>query len=259
MTFDYCSDLHLEFFRGKTPDFEAWLPNSSDVLLVAGDICTYLSKPEKILEDNKIVVDDFFKFVSKHYKHVVLVFGNHDYWGDEFLTAIRKARKTYPNIHILDKDFVEIGGAVIVGGTMWTDVPLDKQLMVQRCMNDYRYIEYHGKFMNINHTQVDNSQTIKAIKRVVLENKNKPVVVLTHHTPSFQSCDPKHSNVLDVAYCNNLDNWIFEQSNIKAWVHGHVHNKNDYMIGQCRVLSNPHGYQGQEVDSKNYRLKQFEI
>ena len=30
--------------------------------------------------------------------------------------------------------------------------------------------------------------------------------------------------------------------------HGHVHHTSDYNVGQCRVISNPRGYPGYEVN-----------
>lgn len=31
------------------------------------------------------------------------------------------------------------------------------------------------------------------------------------------------------------------------WVHGHVHHRNDYMVGDTRVVSNARGYPGEET------------
>jgi hypothetical protein len=31
-------------------------------------------------------------------------------------------------------------------------------------------------------------------------------------------------------------------------VHGHIHENNDYMVGNCRIISNPRGYHGMELN-----------
>ena len=47
---------------------------------------------------------------------------------------------------------------------------------------------------------------------------------------------------LQSAYMNNLDDFILEhQSNLKLWIHGHLHSSADYMIGKTRVVCNPRG------------------
>jgi hypothetical protein len=43
------------------------------------------------------------------------------------------------------------------------------------------------------------------------------------------------------------------------WVHGHVHAKNDYIVGNCRVVSNPRGYIGHEVIAEQWQLQYYEV
>ena len=77
-----------------------------------------------------------------------------------------------------------------------------------------------------------------------------PTVVVTHHAPSYRSnimpngdkyisdFDPD----LQSAYMNNLDDFILEhQSNLKLWIHGHLHSSADYMIGNTQIICNPRG------------------
>jgi len=39
-----------------------------------------------------------------------------------------------------------------------------------------------------------------------------------------------------------MEDFILDNENIKVWVHGHMHDPVDYMIGETRVLANPRGY-----------------
>jgi Icc-related predicted phosphoesterase len=35
---------------------------------------------------------------------------------------------------------------------------------------------------------------------------------------------------------------VIEVHQPTLWVHGHVHHSSDYLIGETRIISNPHGY-----------------
>ena len=41
---------------------------------------------------------------------------------------------------------------------------------------------------------------------------------------------------------SDLSDFILDRPLIKYWLHGHIHATNDYMVGDCRVISNPRGY-----------------
>ena len=50
-----------------------------------------------------------------------------------------------------------------------------------------------------------------------------------------------HPGIQD-AYMNELEDFIMDhQSNLKLWIHGHLHSSNDYFIGKTRVVCNPRG------------------
>jgi Icc-related predicted phosphoesterase len=36
--------------------------------------------------------------------------------------------------------------------------------------------------------------------------------------------------------------------NPRLWIHGHTHTSFDYMIGDTRVVANPHGYPGENEE-----------
>jgi hypothetical protein len=61
------------------------------------------------------------------------------------------------------------------------------------------------------------------------------------------------------AYSTNLDEFILDNRNIKLWTHGHTHHEFDYMIGTCRVVCNPRGYDGQEEQADHFQLKYLEV
>lgn len=83
---------------------------------------------------------------------------------------------------------------------------------------------------------------------------DKPVVLLTHHAPSFQSCHGAEygTTYLDTAYGANLVDIFFAHPNIKFAVHGHTHHREWYQINQTWIVANPRGYYPHERVSKDF-------
>jgi hypothetical protein len=61
------------------------------------------------------------------------------------------------------------------------------------------------------------------------------------------------------AYSSDLSELMLDNRNIKVWTHGHTHEDFDYMIGSCRVVCNPRGYDGYENRADNFKLKYVEV
>ena len=73
---------------------------------------------------------------------------------------------------------------------------------------------------------------------------DKKIIVVTHHAPSAKSIDIVYeTDKANGSYASNLENFILDHPNIKLWCHGHIHSQSDYMIGDCRVICNPRGYE----------------
>ena len=60
-------------------------------------------------------------------------------------------------------------------------------------------------------------------------------------------------------YATDMEYFIKSNTNIKYWVHGHVHENSDYMISQCRVVANPRGYYPDELNSNFNSSFEIEI
>lgn len=266
--FDYCSDLHLEFcehyYTGYTPKIDEILVNQqSDNLIVAGDLCainTKGSNPEKYLE----IINNFYEFATNHWKNVIFVLGNHDYWFNSFENAPVRYQSLMPEVHVCSiktNPVVDFEDFVVIGDTLWSD--LTNHPMIQYDMNDYRFIQSdNNKPFHINTDDTTNhfKQARDKIFQLVDHYKEKPVIVVTHHCPSFKSADSKQ-HYLAPAYATNLEQQIIDHPNIKYWVHGHVHQPQDYIIGSTHIVCNPRGYYGYDYEHDNLscHLKQFEV
>jgi predicted phosphodiesterase len=245
------SDLHLEFSDIFIKNSDA---NDIDVLILSGDIMV-ASKVLKPQSEYGIRFRDFLKRCSFQFPHVIYVMGNHEFYdGGDFYKSVdmmRSACGVHNNVYLLERDTKVIDDVVFVGGTLWTDMnkfdPLTLHA-VRDMMNDYRAIrnDKNGYIpLKPADTVERHRQTRDYIMHVVDENKDKKCVVVTHHTPSFQSCHEQYRSdyLMNGAYHSELSELIFDRPQIKLWTHGHTHHAFDYMIGETRVVCNPRGYE----------------
>ena len=67
-------------------------------------------------------------------------------------------------------------------------------------------------------------------------------VVITHHAPSPRCIRPWfEKRRLNPGFASNLDALI-EKYQPVLWVHGHMHDPVDEMLGNTRIIAKPHGY-----------------
>lgn len=269
MKFKLISDVHLEF-----GDFN--IKNDGvDTLVIAGDLLIVedlhdIAKEEmdnrfaqQLLSNKLLKVQDFRNFlahVSKEFKHVVYVMGNHEFYNGRLFGSVRHLREEleeYPNIHLLDDQSVTIEGVKFIGGTLWTDFNKLNPLVMNdagQFMNDYKVIRHdkHGNYRKLapKDTAAKYVQTAHYIRNTLLDTV-QPVVVVTHHAPSFMSIPECYkSDSLNGAYASELSELILDFPNIRYWLHGHIHSSLDYTIGDTRVVCNPRGYSGYELNPK---------
>ena len=61
------------------------------------------------------------------------------------------------------------------------------------------------------------------------------------------------------AYSSDLSEFIMDHPQIKLWTHGHTHDKFDYLVGNTRVVCNPRGYVGYEVNTEIAELVYIDV
>lgn len=66
-------------------------------------------------------------------------------------------------------------------------------------------------------------------------------VVITHYAPSLLSADPRYGAQPSTAsFCNADDDLM---AGVDVWIHGHVHCRHDYQVGDTRVVCNARGFE----------------
>jgi len=245
------SDLHLE-----TCEHDQGVPDlgEGEVLILGGDIlCARHFKKDGPL---KKVYNDFLKRCVDNFDWVLYLAGNHEAYGYNYEGTWDVLKENLPEgIHLMENSVVKIKDWNFIGATLWTDFRNENALEMmeaKNCMNDYKTIRIGSNYRKLNPD--DTLKFHKKSKQFLLDTlpmfKNQKVWVLTHHAPSYQSVHPKYRNsgIANGAYVSDLDDLIFDNPIIKYWSHGHTHESMDYMIGGCRVISNPRGYFPTEVN-----------
>lgn len=143
-----CSDIHLEFGPISLENTEG-----ADVLILSGDICVVRDLHENNQADWESKYDKsqkyhkFFQECCERFPHVIYIMGNHEHYNGDYaqsITTLRDRLGYLVNLHILDKEFVQLNGFCFVGGTLWTDMNREdpKTLLgIKSYMNDYRIIQ----------------------------------------------------------------------------------------------------------------------
>lgn len=197
------SDLHLEFRDDNFSKELARYYNEAD--------CDTLILAGDIHSDPE-KRDRFFMRLEKPY---IFVMGNHDYYGGEYFEFDYQDENIY-------------------GCTLWTnfDNSPSCEFFAKKEIADFSYIQDFT---------TDKCREQFTVDRFKIFESKKPIIV-THFSPSWQSIGAKHSgSTLNPYFHNNLDYQIID-SEIKIWIHGHTHEKADYILGDCRVICNPSGY-----------------
>jgi Icc-related predicted phosphoesterase len=264
MKIAFASDIHLEF---GAQDFQ--LPDA-DVLLLAGDIC--VASDIKSTDTGTLkysVVKEFFSNVSRKYKRVIYIMGNHEYY-DSNMTDVESTIREFLDregfYNVISNPFgaVKIDGVKFVYATLWTDIKnADPIVLSAGSLNDYTLISIKSDTSNScrNLTPIDTVK-INTTHRAHIEKEidgHDKVVIVTHHAPHMMSCGSKRQSIVDFYYCNTgLEDMILDNPQIKYFIHGHTHSNSMYSIGDTQVLSNCRGYFGYE-NTNVFEIKVFEI
>ena len=266
------SDLHLDFADLTLP--------GGDVLILSGDLCEAKSIKRDLYKTPEFMaahpdmkqilveggrddrrIDRYYRFLEEEcskYREVIYVFGNHEHYGSTYHKTFEHVRAQLPsNIHLLENETFELDGVLFLGATLWTDMNNMDQLTMyhmKSMMNDYRHITMLNEAKQVYHkltpeyTVEQHIKTKQYFTHVLSENRQsanpKPVVVVTHHSPSKRSTHPRYATdiIMNGAYSSDLDEFILENPEIKFWTHGHTHEPFRYRVGDCEVICNPRGY-----------------
>jgi hypothetical protein len=234
----YLSDVHIEF-----ADAPAFLPSiGEDLVVLAGDVGPGL-------QGINWAADAF------RGRPVVYVMGNHEFYHREYETTLALARGAAAksdNVHLLERDYIDINGFRIAGCTLWTDFECFGPDMIETAMweaqlglSDYRLIKYRGDLLNPDMTRKF-CLTSKRWLDDVISTSPSPLIVVTHHAPTMHTFNPRIKPDL-LTGCFHNDRPELVRDPVRLWVHGHNHWSHTKIVNGLPIVSNQRGYPGEKV------------
>jgi len=209
----YASDIHLECRPSK---FRRILKPSAEILILAGDIGHPFRK----------TYFQFLRWCRSKFKHVVIIPGNHEYYGSSLKKARRKMKDLCKRTGavFLDRDVLELPeySLVILGTTLWSEIPHEKSFDVLMSIDDYRCIEDFDLDTVNNLYQTNRLWLENTIKFYHQKNPEYRIIVATHHAPvpeitSAPMYRGKSTNCAFDSDCTDI------MSGVYAWIFGHTH------------------------------------
>jgi predicted phosphohydrolase len=238
------SDLHLEESPFVPP---AKTVAAADVIVLAGDICEGDDGAKGI------------RWAAEAFegKSIVMIAGNHEYWDGDWNAALAEMRRVakHCGVHFLENDSVVLENVRFLGSTLWTDYKYfgiekqsDAMVGASSYLPDYEKITAKpdgSEFLTPYMTTRRHKESLAWLKGELDKPFDGSTVVVTHHFPHKNSCNPKYAiNLLTAAYGSKLDEALLRKADL--WLHGHTHHSNNYRIGDSknyvRVMSNPRGF-----------------
>ena len=285
MTFDYISDIHLDFHckqysithRNFYKDIDAFatsiLPEQpSSTLLIAGDL------GHRFEQDSYLLLK-----LRETYDNILLVPGNHDFY---LITASIRSRysnnsflrikemkdfcSATPGLHYLDGDTVTLDSITYSGcGMSWDKTHYE--LLCGDSVSDYEVVSYYKRYLNdyrniscgtapytillpygqpavcgdFDPLRYFNSQYDK------LYSVPEADVVLTHYAPLLHPSTPEdYRDHLGTSFYYFDGSEIISKLKPKVWVFGHTHTPANDLVGDTTYLCNPFGYPKENIGAK---------
>lgn len=235
----------------------------------------------------------FIERMAHNYDNVFLLAGNHEYYQsglthhvktksmDQINEMIKKIADSFDNVWFMDNLGVAIiprrssdGNArdsvipltefykldkfpkhygILLGTTLWSEIPTRHRKRVVSRINDYRLIKMSNRLgSKLRNFTPDDSNELHAKSvhwlRTELERnypRQKPLAVLSHHSPSTKKTSaPKYrTQDTNCAFATNMDP-LFEWG-VQTWAFGHTHWQTDHHRKGVRLISNPVGYRNE--------------
>ena len=273
LSIDIVSDLHIDQWddsiKNKYPcGIRTYKPynfndSTSDILVIAGDVSDDLDISLKFIND-----------ISKKYKYVLFVDGNHEhvhrypklFTDNEIHEKVNKLNNS--KLFYLNKDHFIIGDTVFVGVCGWWDYnnSLDKKrnlgyfnTWIPEFTKDQSLEFIHNVTKK---SKLEAKILQEAIDKYQKDTSIKNIVVVTHTVPIDECCsgEPgfKEKNVISTQLNTNLRKITNEKNKISHWIFGHTHDHHECKHNNIHLICNPRG-RPEDYNRLTYKLKTTHI
>lgn len=243
------SDLHLEFANFRIPQME---DDKDTVLVLAGDINIGLQAKNWITH----YADRFYA--------IVYVMGNHEFYNNDIVKVIDRwsAPCAVPsNVFVLTNEVKHIRDVTFIGTPLWSDLNKADYFEVETArkgVNDFNITQYADQpFTPEIHMFLH--EKAKTFVNNSLARATGKTVVVTHFLPTVNAITSRfQGKPLNSYFAANMDSTISTYSP-DLWLFGHTHDSIDKMLGNTRIVCNPRGYAGHELNYDFDSSKVIEI
>jgi hypothetical protein len=240
MEFQYASDLHINDFPATTP-FSNFIIPSAPLLVIAGDICP-VDLP---------IYSDFLRWCSRNWKQVIILAGNHEYYCtviprniDRIDKEIEQICMGIPNVTFLQAgDSIVFQGFRFIGSTLWSAVDPKIWQKVYETKGDYKATYTDGRRTSPVDTSALHTFHKQRLRHVIASSA-EPVIVLTHHMPSYDLVSPEYKHTENVSCYASHDDDLFSPK-VRIWICGHAHRCGRMEKNGTLCLMNARGYESQ--------------
>ena len=242
MQFDLISDLHVEQWAANQQMDWSGL-GTSLIAVVAGDVSRDLDLTYRTVVD-----------ISKHYRHVIYVDGNHEHDGrrgiNERRVEIRDRFSKYRNITYLFRETVILDNTAFIGSNGWYSYNFCEPMMSkQECVHNL--VHHKNKSQDLIFEQwemaMEDADFIRNTVNICSTDVTvKDIVLITHTVPNRQLAwipDNDEIYLMGEQGSTYLEDVLRADVNdkVKAWCFGHLHSSQDQLINGIRYVSNPRG------------------
>lgn len=267
----YISDIHADFYIAEgTPkvNYEAEI-----LKLVSSQIKGY--KKEELKEGVLILGGDYsnrndiskiyLSQISKLFKEVYMVFGNHDYYLCTSKEKYAYGRNSYKKVKDIENYVNGIGnvtilknfkihtmsdGTTISGDTLWYSVKGNREM--------YNEMSDSVKILNMP-IQSYHEEGVANFERLKEQGGSD---IIVSHVPPIETDSTKDKRTGKLYKWDTGKGCYVTEVEIgglknKVWLSGHVHEEGEYKLGGGKLLLNAQGYKG-ELDGERV-IKKIEI
>lgn len=244
------SDLHLEVGQ----QYESFdFPVQAPYLVLGGDIGRLIDYEGYL---------GFLRRQVARYERVLLVLGNHEFYGTSLPEGVRKARELEREsilegkVTLLQQGRYDLDvgtesvdpGITILGCVLWSQIAPDSAERIAAAVSDFKQIQDWAPDVHNAAHAADLSWLQAELERIREEDKGKPlprqVVIVTHHAPLIDgTASPRHDDSpFRTAFSTDIcmgTSW----SAARYWIFGHTHWTTGMTArnGVC-LVSNQRGY-----------------
>lgn len=239
----YISDIHLELLNDRErEDIIRQIRPYAPILVLAGDIGFPFHLHYYI----------FLREMSRRFKKVFVIAGNHEFYTQEFSVQQVKQRiqllcNQFSNVSFLSNSYEDYEGYRWIGSTLWSLLSSNATHRlhgnIDQVIQGVDNIEYNRMHL----------ESITFLTSTLETTYDLPCIIITHHLPSKWLIHDKYMKSKYYRYhewyASNLDFLIHRYSDmIAAWFFGHSHEPFDDYLYNVRFLSNPVGYKDERQD-----------